>query len=168
MTVGKPNANGESGLDPRNRMENCGASARERRELYKAWFSSGESIGSLVAICTEQESLQDVATWLMKYHLRAGYEPTPDEEFSMFALLSSLKGWEARLHLLQMLDWAKAPAAIGQQSYKDCLYLIGSACPKTPAKPIFVDSISLGSARNSEYRLPNCGFGGGFQVKFRP
>ena len=43
-----------------------------------------------------------------------------------------------------------------------------SACPKTPAKPIFVDSISLGSARNSEYRLPNCGFGGGFQVKFRP
>ena len=45
---------------------------------------------------------------------------------------------------------------------------LSSACPKTPAKPIFVDSISLGSARNSEYRLPNCGFGGGFQVKFRP
>ena len=45
---------------------------------------------------------------------------------------------------------------------------VGSARTKTPAKPIFVDSISLGSARNSEYRLPNCVFGGGFQVKFRP
>ena len=51
---------------------------------------------------------------------------------------------------------------------RDIPGFIGSACPKTPAKPIFVDSISLGSARNSEYRLPNCGFGGGFQVKFRP
>jgi len=76
-------------------------------ELYSENYSSSDFFESLVTICVNEQDLQKTATWLIKHHYDNGQ--TLPEQLTERLLISceTVKNWEAKLHLLQLLPHFK-------------------------------------------------------------
>ena len=86
-----------------------GKSAHDIRAIYLRHSARPKLTESLVALCADDD-LETGATWLLKHHL----EETPGTldcvlSERLINLGTGFGSWEARLHLLQMLDRLEIP-----------------------------------------------------------
>ncbi|WP_422370124.1 hypothetical protein [Hoeflea sp.] len=91
-----------------------GKSARDIRAIYARHKERTDIAHDLVACCA-QDDLETGATWLLKHHLEAS-SSTLNSALSdrLIRLGTGFGSWEARLHLLQVLDRLEIPeTAIG-------------------------------------------------------
>ncbi len=67
----------------------------------------------LSALCglalSDEQKLQSGATWLLKRLAEKGGELDPAQTTALLSALARQSGWEAKLHILQMLDKLRIP-----------------------------------------------------------
>ena len=76
-------------------------------ELYGANSSRLEFFENLVTICVNEQDLQKTATWLIKHHYDNGQTLPKQLTERLLTSCKTVKNWEAKLHLLQLLPYFK-------------------------------------------------------------
>ena len=77
------------------------------------------SVDELLALSNIADArTQTAATWILKRLQELGIILTAAQTLSVFRLLRNVSGWEARLHLLQMLDSLEIPSRNSAQLLK--------------------------------------------------
>ncbi|MEQ8481512.1 MAG: hypothetical protein RIC18_12715 [Hoeflea sp.] len=91
-----------------------GKSAHDIRTIHARHRDGPGLIDDLVTMCADQD-LEAGATWLLKHHLEASpARLDPAVAVRLVRLGTGFRSWEARLHLLQMLDRLDIPkSAVG-------------------------------------------------------
>ncbi len=85
-----------------------GKSADDLEAVYLRHAGDSELVARLIELSGRTE-LQNGATWLLKRHLERGGRLGAGEAADLFALASDLQPWEARLHLLQAMQYLRIP-----------------------------------------------------------
>jgi len=86
-----------------------GKSASDIKSIYQQFEKTPDFIESLISLCQYSE-YQKGATWLIKHHLEK-----PDNQLSkeqgeqLISSASELDHWEAKLHLLQFIQYINIP-----------------------------------------------------------
>ncbi|RZM83398.1 hypothetical protein C3B51_07175 [Pseudoalteromonas rubra] len=68
-------------------------------------FKDDKALSSTLIILLEQVALQAGATWLLKHYLHASGAIKEKDVALLFSRLSTIKDWQAKLHLLQCLPY---------------------------------------------------------------
>lgn len=91
-----------------------GKSARDIRAIYARHRDRPGTMEDLVTLCADKD-LEAGATWLLKHHVEtSSAKLDPSLAARLVRLGTGFRSWEARLHLLQMLDSLETPkSAIG-------------------------------------------------------
>lgn len=77
--------------------------------VYERHVTRSDFVGQLVSLMG-REDLQTGATWLLKHHLETGnIELDEETAHAIFTAATTLTPWEARLHVLQCMDYITIP-----------------------------------------------------------
>jgi hypothetical protein len=72
-------------------------------KLYNAEKTNTYFFENLITICTIDKDLQIASTWLIKHHYDNGNTLPILDTDNLLNICTTLKNWEAKLHLLQLL-----------------------------------------------------------------
>ena len=76
--------------------------ALQLEEVYLNYYQTDDFIITLIRSLSNPKQ-QKHASWLLKKHLESGFKPDAAQASEIYAQLSQLSDWAARLHLLQCI-----------------------------------------------------------------
>ncbi len=100
-----------------------GKSADDIAAIYHHHSGQSSFLTDIIALI-EHPSFQKPASWLLKYHLESGAKLEVKTSKNIYVLLTKLKDWESRLHILQcipMLPIEKTDKKKVELFLRDCL-----------------------------------------------
>lgn len=81
-----------------------GKSAAQIEAVYRARCEQRGFIRALIALADDR-ACHSGLTWLLKHHVeKTGYTPSAGQVRALLALATATTFWQARLHVLQMID----------------------------------------------------------------
>ncbi len=102
---------------------NVGASAHELRLVY-ARHSRNANFMDHALEAAKNPVTAVTATWIVKWHLDNGFAPCTGQQIQILALLKQSGDWQARLHILQCLQYVRVPYNLSQTTFDTLLALI--------------------------------------------
>ncbi|GFE51686.1 hypothetical protein So717_34390 [Roseobacter cerasinus] len=115
-----------------------GRTAADLKALYQAHHHATDFLPRLVEACEDVET-ETAATWLIKHHCEMGATPIPGLlRQQILASLPNLTRWDARLHLLQIMDHLRPiPTSLAPAIYDALADGAASARPLLRAWSLF-------------------------------
>ena len=77
------------------------------QQLYHSYVNEPDFFSALVEITISSKDLQAASTWLIKHHYDEGKQLKKADLATLYQGFPNLAGWEARLHILQILNRIK-------------------------------------------------------------